>query len=416
MCVVTSSNPDKITQGQGEYVFFHQMPNGEKRELSNETYEQAYKILNQYSPGAIVNRGSEETKNRFAIIKEKIKQIDPSIETVFIPRTLYELVFIRKCIEEDLKNKSICHSLDKTEQEFMINEEKSIGRHLSKEERTKLREEIETERINRDCWHLAYFKDAGDNDHAGVRNVAYRLNQVIVKTFSPSREGFTHRELSAFAEREIEYLRNYHQRCTDIVNGISSAEEISSSSTPGPTTSFGYESSYKSSAMGLRDDSDAQIVRNALAIECDKIAEHSFILYRGGNYQHESCCCNSNKSMPYSLSFGTSLFAGCIFDGGATAFHFMQKQKDAYAIAIPHDQLNDSPFYIPTTHTITQLFGSGEIFHARTKAWAGHNINVLPGMNCGENNKLRDHLQSKLEQDKLISQFQKYKDSAILLK
>ncbi|QLH35468.1 MAG: hypothetical protein HWD61_04365 [Parachlamydiaceae bacterium] len=45
-------------------------------------------------------------------MKSKLKEIDPTLEAVFIPRTLYELVFIRKCIQEDLKHKDICPDLD----------------------------------------------------------------------------------------------------------------------------------------------------------------------------------------------------------------------------------------------------------------------------------------------------------------
>ncbi|MEI6243208.1 MAG: hypothetical protein WCP39_07415, partial [Chlamydiota bacterium] len=41
--------------------------------------------------------------SRYEIIQEEIKKIDPALEIAFIPRTLYELIFIEQCIQEDLE-------------------------------------------------------------------------------------------------------------------------------------------------------------------------------------------------------------------------------------------------------------------------------------------------------------------------
>jgi hypothetical protein len=85
-------SPDKITMGQGEYIVFHKFPTGEKQPLSPETFEQVYKVLLQYSPAALTNNGSEkaleECANRYELLKAKLKEIDPTLEAVFITRTL----------------------------------------------------------------------------------------------------------------------------------------------------------------------------------------------------------------------------------------------------------------------------------------------------------------------------------------
>ena len=69
-------SPDKITMGQGEYVVFHKLPSGEKKQLSPETFEQVYKILIQYSPSALMNsdseKASEDCTNRYELIKAKL--------------------------------------------------------------------------------------------------------------------------------------------------------------------------------------------------------------------------------------------------------------------------------------------------------------------------------------------------------
>lgn len=395
-----------MTMGQGEYIVFHQLPNGEKRPVSNETFEKVYKVLLQYSPAALANSGSdtaiEACANRYELLKANLREIDPTLEAVFVPRTLYELVFIRNCIQEDLAHNKICRYLSPSLQEidvqlFENNQQQYEKCLINKEAEQKLRK----------CWHLCYFTDMGDNEHSGVKAVAYRLNEVMLNAFNPSSEGFTHQELLSFAEKEMEFLKEHHKN----VNAVSS------SSTPGPTTNFGPDSTRgEIKPMGIRHETDAQIIRNALALDCSKIAQHAFFLYRGANFQKDSSTCWTDHDTPYSLSFGTSLFAGCLYDGGATAFHYMRNGQNAYAIPVPFEQLNDSPFFIPTTHTVAQLFGNGEIFHARTKAWKDFDVHQIGGMQINVNGHIRDHLRSQLSQEVLCTQFRAYKNKAFQLK
>jgi len=409
----------KINRGQGEYIVFHKLPNDETKEVSKETYEQVYEILNAYAPAAIVERSSEsimeECENRYEIIKAKIKDLDPTLELVFVPRTLYELIFIRKCIKEDLKHNKICPLLSKTSHtttvDFFEGDQEKFRTY--EENRKKLLTE-------RKCWHLCYFDNVGDNNHPGVRDVAYRLNRIATKTLSPKTDGFTYKELSKHTENEIEFLKNHYKKGLDEIKKLQKGIKVHSiddCSTPGPTTNFGYESIKGSiKPMGIRDDKDAQIIRNAITLECSKIAQRAFILYRGADFQKDSANCWNERDKPYSLSFGSSLFAGCLFDGGATAFYYMRNGKNAYAIPVPFHQLNSSPFFIPPTNTTAQLFGDGEIFHSRTKAWKDYDLKQIGGMNMGANGHQRDHLKSELSKQELTTQFQNYKNQAIQLK
>jgi hypothetical protein len=201
-------------------------------------------------------------------------------------------------------------------------------------------------------------------------------------------------------------------------------EQVANCNTPGPTTNFGYESIRGSiKPMGIRNDQDAQIIQDALKLDCSKIAQNAFLLYRGSDFQKDSPYSWGNHDKPYSLSFGTSLFAGCLYDGGATAFHHMRdsvfhyrENQNGYVVAIPFSQLNTSPFYIPPTNTVAQLSGYGETFHARTKAWQGYDVENIGGINLGANLHVRDHLKSDLSKDTLIAQFEQYKKEAIHLK
>jgi hypothetical protein len=91
------------------------------------------------------------------------------------------------------------------------------------------------------------------------------------------------------------------------------------------------------------------------------------------------------SNVPYSISFGTSLFAGLINDPAACAYsylsgcgEFVQKPDSTvvmpvgYAVFINKkdyiEHQNFNLFYIPSLSTIASLFEQGEWFHARAKA------------------------------------------------
>jgi hypothetical protein len=93
----------------------------------------------------------------------------------------------------------------------------------------------------------------------------------------------------------------------------------------------------------------------------------------------------------------------------------MRSRGYGYAISIPFNQLKSSLFYVPSTHAVAQLFGEGEIFHGRTKAWKGFDVQLMEGFETSTNYDVRGHLQSDKEQDELVREFEKYKKQAIVL-
>jgi hypothetical protein len=403
-------NEKKITFGHGEYILFFNTFQSKNKKISKGIYLKAYQIFCHYSPGAIINRGelsaTEDCSNRYAIIRKRIKEIDSSLEIAFVPRTLYELILIRKCIEEDLENKSICplslFNNHNNSNSLSINFKNPFGKKQYQ------------------CWHLCFFDKFGDNHHPYVKEISYQINQVIVKLLSPKDGCFSMYELSRYYEREISFFRNYYAKSKK--GDLDDSIKFSSYSTI--TKNFAHESLKGCiHPMGIRFQSDIQIINNAFALDCSKIAQKCFLLYRGGNFQNDFPYNRNNQNIAFSLSYGTSLFAGCIHDGGATPFHFMRttsfefltkQQKDGYVIAVPFEQLNKSPFFIPTTNSIAQLFGKGEIFHARTKAWLGFDIKILGGMNIDGHE--REHLKSNITRNELIDQFLRYKNESIQLK
>ncbi|QLH35940.1 MAG: hypothetical protein HWD61_07210 [Parachlamydiaceae bacterium] len=92
--------------------------------------------------------------------------------------------------------------------------------------------------------------------------MAYRLNQTILKKLSPTQEGFTYQELVAHTDREIKFLRDY----------LKSPKEIKGRT--GPAINFGNERAEH--FMGISSDQDEQMIRDAVKLECSKIAQKAF--------------------------------------------------------------------------------------------------------------------------------------------
>jgi hypothetical protein len=437
---------DKVTCGQGEYVVFHAHADGTRSVVSKDTFEKVYQIFNEYRPMAIAQRRSlafmDEIDHRYDLIRAEVKALDPTLEVVFIPRTLYELFFIRKCIREDLKHGDICPYSNLALVESMKHRNQCVQRRDK-------------------CWHLCCFTDFGDDNDVGVKEVAFRLNKAIVKALSPPIDGLTKQAVLDSVKEHIEFLKGLHievaasiktwrfswSRLYNLLQkfvkrvyedfyklifsekksmegAVAEAENESQQEKkhyrinlhdihyPVMTANFFHESDEYCS-MSVCNGDDEQLIDNAVLLECSEIAKLSFLLYRGSAYKQDSTCEDGSL---HSLSFGTSLFAGCVHDVQATAFYYMkQKRLFGYAISIPFDQLERAPFVVPSSHTVSQLFGCGEVFHSRTKAWRGCDLHKVSGMYGGDIYE-KEYLRSDLDKDELEQKFQEYRGRAIVLK
>lgn len=387
-----------ITTGQGEYIVFHQLENGETRQPTPKTFERAYQLLLAHQPRSLARQSMEACENRYALLNQALKRVDPSLQAAFVPKTLYELVFIRKIISEDLKHNSLCARVSPRVHEEALEDQDGFNSTQA------------ADIAKRKCWHICFFKDEGDDQHEGIKKIAFRMNKVLLKALKPSNDGFTFKDIQNFGENELTFLRTYY---IETQEKKARGEHILWRNTDGgPATNFVQDKRYGGTfPMAIRDETVAQIVRNALTLDCSDRAKNSLFLYRGSNFEDDSL---SDGAKPYSLSYGTSLFAGCIFDGGATAFYYMRSNfaDSAHAVNISFDQIDCSPFFVPQTNTLTQLYGYGEMFHARTKAWAGAQLKDISGIQ-GEGDYSRDHLASDLSKEALEAAFESYKDRAI---
>lgn len=400
---------DKITMGQGEYVVFHRLSTGERKSLSEKTFDKVYEVLQGYSITVLAKRKAfNNLSNRYELIKSELKKIDPSLQIVFIPKTLYELTFIRQCIQEDLDHEDICPFSD-----FETNKRLQGVKRIA----------IQNER---GCWHLCdcvfeYTEEEKNCD--SIKKITFRMFEAFN---SITDDGLTYKELLSLTEKEIGFLKNYcttfnletfqasyeknfnlYKSNTSLPKPVALCDELTT-----PSLSFGLPFAlHVRNRMGISSESSEQIIRNAIALECSNIAKHSLFLFRGSCFQNDSIgeCC--------SLSYGSSLFAGGMCDGGATAFRYMSDpNNDAYAIPVRFDQLDNSLFFVPTSTTVAQLFGKGELFHPRTKVCKqGSTPHLIRGL-LGFNGRVTESLKSDSDKNNLIRLFREYKTTAIQMK
>ena len=363
----------KILEGHGEYIVFQKSSDEEINPVSDEIYQKVYKILRYYSPKAIIDRREEIPSSLYEKIKTEIKKIDPKLEIVFIPQTLYELLLIRKSIEEEMTIE--CPNISS-------NPNHTLTDRLSYAK-------------GRKCWHLCCYDGTNEEDYAkGAEILAYQLNRAFVKKLSLLPEGLTLHEIKNLVEEQIRFLSIHCQI-------LPSEFKIFLKS--GLSSSF----SYPMTELTVYNKRDMDIIRKCIDIECSEIARKSFLLYRGACFQNDAL---SDIKSEHTLSFGTSLFAGCFYDIKATAFHYMKRKfEDAFIISIPFEKLPESIFHIPTTNTFLQLTGFGEIFHARTKASKDVDFSNITGIFLVEITVDQiEHLRSHLDLTSLIDQFNNY--------
>lgn len=392
-------NNDLVLSGYGEYIVYR-YKDEKIEEIDDRIYQQCYPLFCKM-------------RSKEGNLQHEIEKIDPNLKVVFIPRTLYELFFIKACAKEDLKLGGIC---DKVSLFKMLSHSRENVRKVAKEE-------LDTMPT---CCHSGYFTNFGDDESLEIKKTALRMNNLILNKIDLSKpENLTFEKINKIADKTLLYIQKCHKNSeSERSKKIGQIAKISD----GGATSRLYCELNKGDdvkPIGIANDRMVQMIRNAITIECSERAKENLILYRGSIAKNDSPVSGSGNS-PYSLSYGTSLFAGIMYDSGASAFAFMREKdasngntmysdkndNDAFAILIPKSSYKISPFAIPTTHPLCQLQGAKEYFHARTKAW----LKDLPdnaSMGCssesmGKISALPLHYKIDITKEELLKSFEDY--------
>ncbi len=364
------SNEDRIEDGYGEYLVYNQSSSP----LTKEVYDKVYEIINRY-------KYDFSLTNRSEVLRKEIKQIEPDLEICFVPRTLIELEFIRAGIEEEIEKQEGCL------QQLQFQFDK-----------------------NKTCWHPPY---RGINEEQ-LKSFTFRLNDRIINKWKPTGS-FSGTQITAIAEDQLSFFRQHAVNFPKLLVSEHKYHECY----PSITKNFANCTSRVSWAwynmLSISSDVDASIVRNAIALECDKVAQNAFIIYRGGDLSRDK---NHQAFDNTSLSYGTSLFAGSFFDPGATVFHYSHYYgRDTYALVVPfQEERDDCPFKIPKDPFLLQLAEKGEYFHVRTKLEKETMGKSVRGIAVWEKDIRKEDLPiSNLSGAELSDKYNAYLSKAILL-
>lgn len=436
---------NKILNGYGEFVTYPL--NKETALLTEEEYYKFYDIFSKYSAGCPAN----QYEDRFNLISKEINEINKNCKIAFIPKTLYELVLLRKIIKEDIKSNKCCPGrkrinyqrkicsvsrgiitleldIQKTSQSYLhITDSEKRNRYINEDiEKLKISINDAKERINnlqekekqlklKKCWHhipIQTKNNLKDNDETQVKKISYFLNCFFAKKCLVQEPPFSYSTILKLIEQEFQFFQNYMEdgRKEESQNlpMPSFIKEVDS-----PTRLFRYvgRQSYGKS-LAIWQESDKDFIRQVIQAECSEVAKTSIFLCRASLRDMDSPIYVSRYSDTVSLSFGTSLFAGIMHDLTATVWYLRLQKKNFYMIRVPVEELNSSCFYFPKANTICQLFSQGETFHARTLIPEGQN--KMHGVMGGPGSSDICHLYTKMSPSEIKNLFNKFIDSVIL--
>lgn len=412
-------NDQPIEGGYGEYVVYDQKH--PERDLDQLIFELAYWKIDQYTKDR-----SLSAKVRLERLRDEVAIIGPSLKIAFIPRTLYELIFIRASIEEEMSQTSICPFPEKGASVLLCR-----WLQIGKKD---VKEIVENKLAH--CWHIACEKSEVlrdqsskmpiDNQHPLVRRLAYRMNDLLIKTLKPAGN-FTGRQIAQFVEKELDYLAMHYETFPKHYPYGDFERSIPDRITPGrlgAAINFGLEEGggdyYYCYPMGIKDSHDSNLACAATALECQLISQNAFILYRVDSYP----VCSSAKTEEKDLGkesvfasevYGTSLFARGLATGCASVFHDSKnKYRTTYATIVPYEEYASSPFHLLAVNAICQMSGVTDFYMAQAKvprAWATDGVDsVTPD----ERDQIKELLTDKSAVE-LRAQLDEYRSKAVLL-
>ncbi len=194
-----------IKNGYGEYLIYRITPEGEKKTITDKEYEEIFNLI-------------EDTRSLeggwpvdfHAYLRAKIQgQLGKEVEIAFIPRTLYEMIFLKECIEEEINRKQCCN-VHETHIGLIVRKE------ISEEQKKQRIQKVLEEKF----WQQSLFQDKDyinpllDSDYRNnhLIKVAAKLNQIalnLFKTHAACKEGFTYEEICVVQNDTLAFLKIY---------------------------------------------------------------------------------------------------------------------------------------------------------------------------------------------------------------
>lgn len=251
------------------------------------------------------------------------------------------------------------------------------------------------EGLKKGFWQVCFYDDEDYKDKFENRydydyrklhlvKVASKLNELALSKFPEKNLGFTFTEIAAVQKQENRFFKSIRDRQSESYKKINASFYTISGNSLGVAYRFANEThpirnNFLIYPLGIQSERDETILQKAIQLECSAEAVNQLILYRGSEFVEDTLTKKQQGRFSSqltlhanSLSYGTSLYGGALYDGGATAINYMrQSSLDAQAYLVPlKEQLEcQTPFHIPLVHPIISLGSKGEVFHARSKLW-----------------------------------------------
>lgn len=356
-----------VKDGYGELIL--RVKDGSKfRPVTEEEYAKAYEIFRKYAPG--IDEGEPLPASRIEMMRKEITQINPNMIGTFIPRTLHDLIFIRKAIEEDVAY-----------------EEAHKGSFCNVENNPWLSSEPEEERYGTRKKIFISLPEDAERHTSKLAKIGHRLNTAaceMLMNVDATAEHFTLMQIEHLANNHINFLGEFFQ-AADKFYKEHKAKKYSSDFWQFPAIAQVFSFNHKEfltvckGGMGINSKMSEDIIRKAINLECQKSSIGKIIAYRGAE-RHKDSPEITNLQIAYSLSYGSGLFAGVVLDQTACAFYHMRSRPEAYAFVTDPAKENSAYFYTPRLTALESLFGYGELWHYRFRVseheveFTGHTI------------------------------------------
>lgn len=352
-----------IRDGYGELVLRVKIDDGSLRPVTKEEYAKAYGIFQKYAPrlGAIP---AHLEKSRIAMMREELQKLIPNVVATFIPRTLHDLLFIRKSLEEDLERernipfKTPGNPTNAEALEFLV-------------------------RMSKNSWFTNFATDRSgsfnriqictpsdvERNLPALVDIGYRLNLAAsqeMNRIAANVEDLSLHQIQRLVDEQLEFLERFAK--FPVLDGrIFHAKEDSA-----PLSKF-----FRGFAKeGLKTTCAEKMMslRKIALLECQEAMAKRILCYRGGSLATDSPVKlkGTKNEYLYCISFGSAAFPGLINDRTACAYYHMfeikiGEKEDAYILVLDPSQESAQTFYTPPYTALESFFGKGETWHYRFK-------------------------------------------------
>ncbi|MCK4650719.1 ankyrin repeat domain-containing protein [Candidatus Babeliales bacterium] len=404
-----------------EYIIFEKGKNGEFLPLGEEHFDKVKKIYedvfckykwpecigNREALKKIKDKGFLKSGNSLGeekFLRKEVQKIDKTYDIAFVPTVTYELFCVWKYyssfypFEKDLKRVhslkhdefiSIVYSIIKEVKEnvfFPLS--KKIGQKIenyNKLEDIKKEPEVEKEfdKINKKysshfCdinYKFVFFLSDGINLDGkkilqgkikeNIKFITEKILYLLIKTF----KGHVASEIYYAGRLEN---RPYYFQTLNSKEFKKNENNLDENGIISKTIDIEYEARDKNKALLFRGaENTIQHVKGLeKKILTIAIADSPLKVKKGIDKIYLSV--DKEKIFkPSSLAYGNSLFAGSIFDSGATVYFFFNLCEQGYSLFVDKEEYIENNcgnfFLISPLNCFVALFSGGEFFHSRTK-------------------------------------------------